>query len=271
MELVKKETFTVLLGTAVGIAITTILSFFIVWIGFPVDTPRESFKDALGFSGGLFGGLTTFGAAIVAAHLFNDWRDEKNYDLEASLLYGVLADLKPIFIELHKIRSNSENLKEIDSHLIIKTDYLDHTKINLYEAVIGLYANINAYSKIKKDPTLIDFYNRFDKHLFILNDFYIDLFHKKYKSYYTNAIAALTQHDNSKQLSYYDIFRPYSGTLSEIQIDIMEIQNVFKPNALRASIGGQTRTVTYGCVLEETINLHNKIENYCIDRLAVSS
>lgn len=49
----KKETFTVLLGTAAGIAITTILSFFIVWIGFPVDTPRESFKDALGFSGGL--------------------------------------------------------------------------------------------------------------------------------------------------------------------------------------------------------------------------
>lgn len=98
--MIKKETFTVLLGTAVGIAIITILSFFIVWIGFPADTPKESFKDALGFSGGLFGGLTTFGAAIIAAYLFNDWRDQHNKTILANEAKEIFKKLSNSFLLL---------------------------------------------------------------------------------------------------------------------------------------------------------------------------
>ncbi|MEX5443407.1 hypothetical protein WCE14_08570 [Acinetobacter schindleri] len=84
--MIKKYTIVVLISTAVGIGIITILSFFIVWIGFPAETPQNSFKDALGFAGGLFGGLATFGAAIVAAHLFNDWKTQHNAQIKYSYL-----------------------------------------------------------------------------------------------------------------------------------------------------------------------------------------
>lgn len=76
-----------------GIAFITVLSFFIVWIGFPVDNPKESFKDALEFSGGLFGGLATFGATIVAAYLFNDWKDEYSQNLNSAVLLDFLKQL----------------------------------------------------------------------------------------------------------------------------------------------------------------------------------
>lgn len=69
---------TLLLSTAFGILIFTIISFVIVWLGFPTEKPQDSFKDALSFSGGVFAGSTTFGAAIIAGFLFNDWREQHN-------------------------------------------------------------------------------------------------------------------------------------------------------------------------------------------------
>lgn len=74
----KREITVVLISTAVGIGVVAIVSFFIVWIGFPAENPKDSFRDALSFAGGLFGGLATFGAAIIAAYLFNDWRSQHN-------------------------------------------------------------------------------------------------------------------------------------------------------------------------------------------------
>ena len=68
---------TLLLSTAASILIFTTLSFIIVWLGFPAEKPQDSFKDALNFSGGIFAGSTTFGAAVIAAHLFNEWTDEQ--------------------------------------------------------------------------------------------------------------------------------------------------------------------------------------------------
>lgn len=82
-----------LLSTASGIFILTILSFFIVWLGFPADKPEDSVKDALDFSGGIFSGATTFGAAIVAGFLFNDWKDEYNHNLESSILLEYIDKL----------------------------------------------------------------------------------------------------------------------------------------------------------------------------------
>lgn len=88
------------MSTAVGICIITILSFFIVWIGFPAENPKESFKDALEFSGGLFGGLTTFGAAIVAAHLYTDWREQLTTTVRQEHAKSTQLAINKILLEL---------------------------------------------------------------------------------------------------------------------------------------------------------------------------
>lgn len=121
MELIKRDSVVVLMSTALGIFIITVLSFFIVWIGFPADTPQNSFKDALGFAGGLFGGLATFGAAIIAAHLFNDWKivhstesdtqDAKNLQNTIFAIKGLL-DSQLNFILLYSGMGFDDNFKK---------------------------------------------------------------------------------------------------------------------------------------------------------------
>lgn len=89
-----------------GVVIISVLSFFIVWIGFPAENPKESFKDALEFSGGLFGGLTTFGAAIVAAHLFNDWKYQHNKSVEKEIAWDVIQKFDIVDTHLAQFKNS---------------------------------------------------------------------------------------------------------------------------------------------------------------------
>lgn len=175
--MIKKDTIVLLISTAVGIGIITILSFFIVWIGFPVEDPKDSFKDSLEFSSSIFGGLTTFGAAIIAAHLFNDWKvqhnktviaidaknafklihNERNYlhDIEFYLnrISEKLMDYRFAYND-QNILSNFNNLIKIHNNnrfnlaefVFLIEDSALHTKITLYRNEIGsLNSKVNSW------------------------------------------------------------------------------------------------------------------------------
>ena len=107
--MIKKDTVVLLISTAAGIGITTVLSFFIVWIGFPANNPQESFKDALEFSVGLFGGLATFGAAVIAAHLFNDWRHQHNKTVEKEMAWFAIQKFDAADSKLSRFQDDFQN------------------------------------------------------------------------------------------------------------------------------------------------------------------
>lgn len=254
------------IGLIIFILIFSVFSMFYFYCG-----DLKSIQDSLSTTGSIFGAIATLGAAAVAAYLFNDWRDEKNYELENSLLTNILIDLKPIFIELHKIRSDSQNLKKIDSNLIVKTNYLERERIDMFQSVISLFPNIKIYSEIKGDKKLIDLYNIFDKYCFIMEDFYRELFFTRYRRYYelVNKNNFLSTENYNPSRSF-DIFRTYSENRKEsLLIDISEILSVFKKDALVANIDNQKKPVTYENWLEETIKIHNQIQDYCIENLKI--
>lgn len=122
--MIRKDTAVVLMSTAVGIGITTVLSFFIVWIGFPANNPQDSFKDALSFTGSLFGGLATFGAAIIAAYLFNDWRDQHNKDIENQFIKSIIDSFNILDYKAAQIDIKFNNFKILYSSDIYSTN--DH-------------------------------------------------------------------------------------------------------------------------------------------------
>lgn len=97
------STPTLLSSTASGVFIFTILSFFIVWLCFPAENPSNSFKDSLNFSGSIFAGSTTFGAAIVAANLFNNWKDQHNKEIEIQFILKVIESQEFFDLKITKM------------------------------------------------------------------------------------------------------------------------------------------------------------------------
>lgn len=227
-------------------------------------------KDSLSTASGFFGGITTLIAAYIASKLFNDWRDEKNYELENTLLTNILVDLKPIYVELLKVRSDSLNLKRIETAFIVKTEYLERNRLDLVLSTLSLFPNIKTYSHIKNDHTLIDLYNKFDKHCFCFSHFFRILFLERYRRYYEVALEESQKETGNPPLKYYDIFRSYSEARQDsLKIEIQEVLKVFKKDVLTAEIDGVSQHTTYEDWLNETINLHNQIQDYCIKGLKV--
>lgn len=68
---------------AFSFAVSIILSFVflmaIFWIIYVYSGDLTAIKDALNTTGSYFGGIATLAAAIIAAYLFNDWRQERKY------------------------------------------------------------------------------------------------------------------------------------------------------------------------------------------------
>lgn len=258
-----KRTFGVVIGL-------TIIFFIIVCIAYGYAGVVDQLKESLTITIGFFGGFTTLGAAYIAANLFNDWRDEKKYELENTLLTNILVDLKPLYVELLKVRSDSKNLKRIGTAFIVKTEYLERDRLDLALSILSLFPNIKIYCHIKNDHTLIDLYNQFDKHCYCFSHFYRILFLERYRRYYELVLQENQKITGKPPLKYYDIFSSYSDSREHsLLIEISEILKVFKKNGLVAEIDEVSMQTTYEDWLQETINLHDQIQDYCIKGLKV--
>lgn len=127
--MIKKEILIVLISTAIVIGIISIFAFFIIWIGFPANSPKDSFKDALSFTGSLFGGLATFGAAIIAAYLFNDWKDQEKTIFLRNVAYETSGLLLNLFTIMQGYTESKEGLLNqimpIQSKIMLKLAILN--------------------------------------------------------------------------------------------------------------------------------------------------
>jgi len=50
---------------------------------------ESALQDALSTTGSYFGAVATLGAAVIAAYLFNDWRDQHNKNVEAGICINI--------------------------------------------------------------------------------------------------------------------------------------------------------------------------------------
>jgi len=135
-------------------SLAVIFFFFTLWL-FSYNSIDQPLKEAWTSTISFLSVLATLGTAIIATLLFNDWRDEKNFELENNLLTNILMDLRPIYVELIQIRSDSQNLGKINDFFIMKTTYIERNRLDIFKAIIILYPNIKIYSDITNDKTLI--------------------------------------------------------------------------------------------------------------------
>ena len=137
-----------LLSTALGIFIFTIISFFIVWCGFPAENPEDSFKDALDFSGGIFSGATTFGAAIVAGFLFNDWRDERYFAYKCESINKVIDASEEMIKLINGMKLPLLNIIENQSKKELSGFFLEYLGV-ISDHQYYILNNINHLANVK--------------------------------------------------------------------------------------------------------------------------
>lgn len=165
------------MGVAFGLGSISIILFFIIWINFPADNPQESFKDALEVTAGLFGGLSTFGAAVIAAHLFNDWRVEKQFEINHQYVISIkskMADLRSyicnqrnsfivIQVELKRKDLNIEKYQSLNLQVqqIIK---------NITDISVEIILDMQEINYLKTKNSKSDLVTRFEEKLSELQD-----------------------------------------------------------------------------------------------------
>lgn len=83
----------VVFSISVAVIITLFLVFSIFGILYFYWGDIAAVKDSLSTIAGFFGGFATLGAAVIAAYLFNDWKDEYNHNLNSNILLDFLKQL----------------------------------------------------------------------------------------------------------------------------------------------------------------------------------
>lgn len=150
-------------------------------------------KDSLSIISGIFGGLATLGAAVIAANLFNDWRDQHNKSVKNQFsieTYNKFSEFEQSItlctFDIEKLQASISNaeyhiepgtpryqeclplIEEIFTKIkLVKMNFYDYlSKQRAYGAVIGqvektkenLDNYLDEFNKIYKND-LNEFYN----------------------------------------------------------------------------------------------------------------
>ncbi|KYQ82944.1 hypothetical protein AWW72_16300 [Acinetobacter sp. NRRL B-65365] len=139
----------VVFSMAVAAIIFTFLIFSILAILFAYWGNSEAVKDSLSTISGIFGGITTIGAAIIAAYLFNDWRIQERTTFIRSIAYEIF-ELNGQLIDLMQGYPASKDYNfvavklmhtKITTKLAIINRQVEDPKMKIVNANFGLFIN----------------------------------------------------------------------------------------------------------------------------------
>lgn len=145
-----------------AIIITSILVFSIIGITLYSWNDVSTFKDSMSILSGFFGGLTTLGAAIIAAYLFNDWRIQENETFKRNLAHNIYNDMGDLLFMLlvNNEKYNIDDLQykfhKININLLLYSKKENSIKKIIsefgciYINQIGIYQNNKKIIKLKK-------------------------------------------------------------------------------------------------------------------------
>lgn len=86
-----------------GVSLVIAFSFLMATFFVLAYSGPDAMKDALSTTGSYFGAVATLGAAIIAAFLFNDWKEQHNKNLEKDAVYKILSTLELYHFPLMKL------------------------------------------------------------------------------------------------------------------------------------------------------------------------
>ncbi|HEN9693487.1 hypothetical protein VXR09_12090 [Acinetobacter baumannii] len=111
----------------------------------------KAVQDSLSTTGSIFSAIATLGAAAIAAYLFNDWKDQKKYEIVSTLAiethreYTYAKDKFMFYLFQHIYGTTPITYKEVDDEL-----FMVISKLNLLDAILERFEfGIRINSEIK--------------------------------------------------------------------------------------------------------------------------
>lgn len=142
----KPITFSFVVSLAISF-IFLMATFYILAFSDP-----NAMKDALSTTGSYFGAASTLGAAVIAAYLFNDWREQHNKIVESEYLREALVCIRDIEIIEKRIRvalKQTTSVLGINYNMLQNIDYA--SLLNNCRKVVQL---LEEYSKLTGDKEM---------------------------------------------------------------------------------------------------------------------
>ena len=88
-----------------------VIFFFVTFILFLHNDIKDALKEAWSVSVSFLSALTTLGAAIIAANLFNNWKDQHNKTVEKEMAWDVVHKFDIADIHLSEFQDVFQNFK----------------------------------------------------------------------------------------------------------------------------------------------------------------
>ncbi|CAI3119489.1 hypothetical protein MWMV2_MWMV2_03691 [Acinetobacter oleivorans] len=118
----------VVFSCSVAALILTFLLFSMLGILFFYWGDHTAVKDSLSTVSGIFGGITTIGAAVIAAYLFNDWKIQQRYQNTLQFGLDVYSNFKILDDKFTQIKNELCLVQaHYEAHVVPKrTNALDY-------------------------------------------------------------------------------------------------------------------------------------------------
>lgn len=252
----------------VSFGISFIFLLITFWIFYKYSWSVEAAKDALSTTGSYFGAIATLGAACIAAYLFNDWRAEKNFDLENHYLTNIILGLRDIHAELNEMQSCSLKIKETSYNIISHSSYLNRPRLDINVAINKLDADIFIYSQLLgKDDQLSlgninEYCKTFDSHYNqLVHNYYGTYISKLYEYFEINKKIAIDLKDKSSFERMY-----LSDEKKHLHKEIVAIVVFFKLSK-ECKVDGGVININFIELAEKTIKALNELQDKCIERV----
>lgn len=165
----------------------------------------NALKDALSTTGSYFGAAATLGAAIIAAYLFDDWKEQADYETKKELSLDIIGLLAAIRFELIMTQEMLINLKLVESHLFLNTDYKNNHWNSFKKNINTTYPKIKY---IKSNNFIYDFdiskdYADLERYYEHIGTNFQNII-KEYSKYYDGMISELNMDKDKNYSQPYD-------------------------------------------------------------------
>ncbi|MFK7254086.1 hypothetical protein ABBZ21_09400 [Acinetobacter baumannii] len=157
----------VIFSCSVAAIIFTFLLFSIIGFLFFYWGDHAAVKDSLATVAGIFGGITTIAASVIAAYLFNDWKEQHNlqilakeakdafhlFHLQRDIIHNLKYQISGIISGENKVNISEKTIAVVFQEKLIKAYNLDKDKMsafcflsegqNLYDITMEYYKAIH--------------------------------------------------------------------------------------------------------------------------------